>query len=95
MTLATLTVGRATHKSLNVRAGTQENGMLQWKVTATSQMGYGPARSFGHGFSVQNESRGEAFTFVFSTEAEAKEVEEAMRKVVELAKDISIAHPGR
>ena len=69
--------------------------MLQWKVTATTQMGYGPARSFGHGFSVQNESRGEAVTFIFGTEAEAKEVEEAMRKVVEVAKDIFITQPGR
>ena len=68
---------------------------MQWKVTTTTQTGYGPARSFGYGFSVQNENSGEAFRFIFGTEMEAKEVEEMMRQVVEAAKDISITLPGR
>jgi len=66
---------------------------IPWEVTATTQMGYGPARSFGHGFSLKKEGGGEACTFIFGTEEESKEVEEAMRKVVEVAKAISMTHP--
>jgi len=62
----------------------------QWKVTPTTQMGYGPARSFGYGFSLPHEGRGESCTFIFGTEEDSKAVEEAMRQVVEVAKDISI-----
>ena len=62
---------------------------MRWKVGATQPARYGPSGTYGFSFSVQDSHGAPLLTLSYASEAEATRQEEAVRKAVEAAADVT------
>ena len=62
---------------------------MRWKVGATEPAQYGPSLTHGFSFSIQDNHGTPLLTLSYTSEAEARRHEEAVRRAVEAAADLT------
>jgi hypothetical protein len=62
---------------------------MRWKVGAIQATEYGPSRTYGFSFSVQDSHGAPLLTLSYVSEAEAEQAKEGVRKAVEAAADVT------